>query len=188
MPPASRCWTGPAGGWAGCSGCCTSRSRSPCSSRSLRACTRAWPRTGTVDPPPRPWSRPGWVASTTAARPPSSPSPPTSPTASPSASCSGPADMRPIQDYGLLGDTRTAALAGPDGSIDWLCLPHFDGDPVFARLVAGPNGGHFTVGPAGHAEMTARSYRPGSTTLETAWQAGSGRLVLTEGMVSQVGG
>src|SRR5688500_1723639 len=63
MPPASRCWTGPPGGWAGCSGCSMSWSPSPCSSLSLRACTRAWRRTGPVDRRPRCWSRPGWVAS-----------------------------------------------------------------------------------------------------------------------------
>ena len=51
-----------------------------------------------------------------------------------------------IGDLGLIGDTRTAALVDTRGSVVWLCLPHFDGEPVFAALVAGERGGLFLVG------------------------------------------
>lgn len=91
----------------------------------------------------------------------------------------------PLERYGLLGDTRTAALVDDRGSLDWLCLPHFDGEPVFARLVAGEDGGHFRVGPADPAQVVHRRYRPGTATLETTWQVGPARLTLTEGMVSE---
>jgi GH15 family glucan-1,4-alpha-glucosidase len=90
----------------------------------------------------------------------------------------------PIADYALLGDTRTAALVDAQGSLDWLCLPYFDGEPVFARLLAGEEGGRFVVGPAAAAPVVSRRYRPGSTVLETEWQVGSARLRLTEGMVA----
>src|SRR5215218_4736318 len=95
---------------------------------------------------------------------------------------------RRIEDYGLLGDTRTAALVAPDGAIDWLCVPCFDGQPVFGRLVGGPAAGTFGMGPAGAATVTARRYRPHTATLETAWDTPGGRLTLTEGMVADVTG
>jgi GH15 family glucan-1,4-alpha-glucosidase len=95
---------------------------------------------------------------------------------------------RRIEDYGLLGDTRTAALVASDGAIDWLCIPCFDGQPVFGRLVGGPAAGTFRMGPAGAATVVTRRYRPDSATLETTWHTAGGRLTLTEGMIADVTG
>ncbi|MGW9197627.1 glycoside hydrolase family 15 protein [Micromonospora chersina] len=94
----------------------------------------------------------------------------------------------PISDYGLLGDTRTAALVAADGGIDWLCVPRFDGEPLFGRLVGGPEAGTFRVGPAQPGPVVDRRYRHHTATLETTWAAGGGRLTLTEGMVTEVTG
>jgi GH15 family glucan-1,4-alpha-glucosidase len=94
----------------------------------------------------------------------------------------------PIGDYGLLSDTRTAALVSPDGAIDWFCVPRFDGEPVFGRLVGGPAAGTFRLGPNGPAPVLQRRYRRHTATLETTWQVGAGRLTLTEGMVAEVAG
>jgi GH15 family glucan-1,4-alpha-glucosidase len=94
----------------------------------------------------------------------------------------------PIGDYALLGDTRTAALVAGDGSIDWLCVPRFDGEPVFGRLVGGPEAGTFRVGPGEPARILERRYLRHSATLETTWEVGQGRLTLTEAMVAEVSG
>jgi GH15 family glucan-1,4-alpha-glucosidase len=94
----------------------------------------------------------------------------------------------PIGGYGLVGDTRTAALIGADGAIDWLCAPRFDGDPVFGRLVGGPAGGTFRVGPTLRHAPAARCYRRHTATLETHWDVGGARLTLTDGMVAEVAG
>lgn len=94
----------------------------------------------------------------------------------------------PIADYGLLGDTRTAALVSVDGSVDWLCAPAFDGEPLFGALLGGPEAGSFLAGPAGPAAVISRSYRHSTATLETVWAVGAGRLTLTEAMIAEVAG
>jgi GH15 family glucan-1,4-alpha-glucosidase len=105
------------------------------------------------------------------------------------ASTRSPADgLPPIGDYGLIGDTRTAALVSADGAIDWLCVPRFDGDPLFGRLVGGPEAGTFRLGPAGRSRSTRRRYHPASATLETTWDTTTGRLILAEGMVAEITG
>jgi GH15 family glucan-1,4-alpha-glucosidase len=90
-----------------------------------------------------------------------------------------------ISDYALIGDTRTAALCSTEGSIDWLCLPRFDSEPVFGRLVAAEAGGSFSITAVGSASV-ARRYREGSAVLETTWRTDSGVLTLTDGMVLDV--
>ncbi|MEU4678548.1 glycoside hydrolase family 15 protein [Micromonospora sp. NPDC023737] len=99
-----------------------------------------------------------------------------------------PRSPTPISDYGLLGDTRTAALVAGDGAIDWLCVPRFDGEPLFGRLVGGPDAGTYRVGPARPATIVKRHYRRHSATLETTWAVGSSRLTLTEAMIAEVSG
>ena len=52
-----------------------------------------------------------------------------------------------IEDYGLIGDTRTAALVGRNGSIDWLCLPQFDSGACFAALLGESRHGRWQIAP-----------------------------------------
>lgn len=81
----------------------------------------------------------------------------------------------PLTKYGMIGDTRTAALCSPSGSIDWLCLPRFDGEPVFGRLVGGENSGHFALRPLKPASVVRRRYRLDSAVLETTWATESSK-------------
>jgi GH15 family glucan-1,4-alpha-glucosidase len=90
----------------------------------------------------------------------------------------------PLREYGLIGDTRTAALSSGAGSIDWMCWPRFDAEPVFGRLIDAGRGGCFEMTLRG-VTHTRRRYRDRSAVLETAWETGSGRAILIEAMATR---
>jgi GH15 family glucan-1,4-alpha-glucosidase len=92
-----------------------------------------------------------------------------------------------IRDYGLIGDTRTAALVDPDGAINWMCVPRFDGQPIFGRLIGGERAGVFRVGPSQKARVVNRQYRAHTATVETTWEVDASRLTLADGMIAELG-
>src|SRR3954467_15605833 len=89
--------------------------------------------------------------------------------------------FQPIAAYGLLADCTSAALVDRDGSIDWLCMPHYDSPAVFARILD-PDAGHWSITPAG-ASTSERRYRPGTLVVETTFATPTGRVRLTDAMV-----
>ena len=89
-----------------------------------------------------------------------------------------------IEDYAVIGDCRTAALVGRDGSIDWLCVPRFDSGACFAALLGNEENGRWRVAPGEGVEIreVRRRYRPNSLVLETEFVTGSGVLRVTDAM------
>src|SRR5207253_743484 len=85
--------------------------------------------------------------------------------------------FRPIADYGLLADCTSCALAARAGSLDWLCLPHYDSPAGFARILD-PEAGHWSSTPVGPS-TSARRYLQGTLVVETTFTTptGSARLV-----------
>jgi GH15 family glucan-1,4-alpha-glucosidase len=72
-----------------------------------------------------------------------------------------------IADHGLIGDLRTAALVGTDGTIDWFCAPRFDSPSVFASILDRENGGAWKIAPNGDSVRTQQFYFPESAVLAT---------------------
>src|SRR5829696_4005979 len=96
------------------------------------------------------------------------------------AAAGGAGAFTPIADYGLLADCNSSALVDRAGSIDWLCLPRYDSDAVFARLLD-PEAGHWSIRPAGSSTATRR-YLPGTLVIETVFTTDAGQVRLTDAM------
>ncbi|MGZ4115188.1 MAG: trehalase-like domain-containing protein, partial [Actinomycetota bacterium] len=94
-------------------------------------------------------------------------------------------EFLPLERYALIGDAGTAALVSDDGSIDWLCLPRFDSDPVFARVLD-PGAGHFSLRPSVPFTLS-RSYVPGTAVVTTTYTTASGRAAVDDFFVAQEG-
>src|SRR6201996_6985818 len=91
----------------------------------------------------------------------------------------------PIEDYAVIGDLHTAAIVGHNGSIDWLCLPHFDSPACFANLLGDGSNGFWQLAPAGGDEAVVsrrRQYREDSLVLETELDTASGTVRITDCM------
>jgi GH15 family glucan-1,4-alpha-glucosidase len=88
----------------------------------------------------------------------------------------------PIEDYALIGDCRTAALVGRDGSMDWLCLPRFDAGACFAALLGDAQHGCWLIAPTREVSRVRRRYRDGTLVLETEFETREGVIRVTDCM------
>ena len=52
-----------------------------------------------------------------------------------------------IENHGVVGDLHTVALVAMDGSIDFMCFPHFNSPSIFAALLDRERGGFFKLAP-----------------------------------------
>jgi alpha,alpha-trehalase len=87
----------------------------------------------------------------------------------------------PIAEYGFLSDCHTGALVSADGSIEWMCLPHFDSPSVFGAILD-RGAGSFRFGPYGVYVPAGRRYIPGTNLIETTWGTPQGWLCVVEGL------
>ena len=75
-----------------------------------------------------------------------------------------PGGYLPIEEHGIVGDLRTVALVGTDGTVDWYCPSRFDAPSLFGALLDARKGGYFSLWcrgtpaaeaavPAGHQHL-----------------------------------
>jgi len=74
---------------------------------------------------------------------------------------------QPIENYGIIGNMRTAALVGMNGSIDWYCSPHFDSASVFGAILDDEKGGRFKIAPVAEQLKSRQFYWPSTNILVT---------------------
>lgn len=86
-----------------------------------------------------------------------------------------------IKDYGIIGDTNTAALVGKNGSIDWCCLPRFDSPAVFARILDQEKGGCFQLEPT-EEYVSRQEYIASTNILKTIFKTKDGIVELIDFM------
>ncbi len=94
--------------------------------------------------------------------------------------------MTPIENYALIGDMRTAALVGLDGSIDWLCLPRFDSPACLAALVGSEENGRWRLAPEGSFK-SRRRYVEDTLVLQTVFETKGGAVEITDCMLLESG-
>ncbi|HUS29192.1 MAG TPA: glycoside hydrolase family 15 protein [Kofleriaceae bacterium] len=85
-----------------------------------------------------------------------------------------------VDDYGIIGDGRSAALVGRDGCIDWLCWPRFDSPPIFGALLDS-RAGFWSIAPVEPGRVSRR-YVERTNVLETRFDTATGSVVLTDSM------
>jgi GH15 family glucan-1,4-alpha-glucosidase len=87
----------------------------------------------------------------------------------------------PIDDYGIIGNMRSAALVGLNGSIDWFCFPHFDSPSIFAKILDHRKGGYFSIRPLTEYK-TKQFYWPETNVLITRYLTDEGIVEVSDFM------
>jgi GH15 family glucan-1,4-alpha-glucosidase len=90
--------------------------------------------------------------------------------------------FQPIENYGVIGNMRSIALVGMNGSIDFLCYPQFDSPTVFGALLDDEKGGRLQIEPRLTNARIRQQYLPDTNILLTRFLAEEGVAELTDYM------
>jgi GH15 family glucan-1,4-alpha-glucosidase len=90
-----------------------------------------------------------------------------------------------IEDYAIIGDTRTVGLVDRSGSIDWWCAPRIDSGAAFAALLGTKDNGRWLMAPKDEVTAVSRRYEPETLVLETVFETSTGRVAVMDFMPPQ---
>src|SRR4029077_19552181 len=89
---------------------------------------------------------------------------------------------QPISDYGVIGNLRTTALVGMNGSIDWYCSPNFDSPSIFGAILDDSKGGGFQIYPVAEHVPHKQFYWPSTNILVTRFSLEDGIVEIQDFM------
>lgn len=78
---------------------------------------------------------------------------------------------QPIENYGIIGNMRTTALVGRNGSIDWYCFPKHDSPSVFGAILDDQKGGYFKIAADLEDGVRKQFYWPDTNVLVTRFSS-----------------
>src|SRR5215467_8572269 len=87
-----------------------------------------------------------------------------------------------IENHGIVGNLRTAALIGLDGAVNFLCWPRFDSPSIFASLLDDERGGSFELTPALDNARHRQLYLPDTNVLLTRFLSSDGFAEISDFM------
>jgi GH15 family glucan-1,4-alpha-glucosidase len=91
----------------------------------------------------------------------------------------------PVGDYALISDCRCAALVSRLGSIDWCCMPRFDSEPCFGRLLDWKRAGYCRIAPVESGYESVRRYLEDTMILCTEFRTATGNLQVFDLLVTE---
>ena len=93
-----------------------------------------------------------------------------------------------IENHGVIGNMRSAAVIAVDGTIDFFCYPSFDSPTIFASLLDAEKGGSFRIDPQIQDVRYKQMYLPDTNILVSRYLSGSGVAEVTDFMPVAVDG
>src|ERR1700760_1906297 len=93
----------------------------------------------------------------------------------------------PIEEHGIVGDLRTVALIGIDGTVDWYCPSLLAAPSLFGALLDKRRGGYFSLTARTSYAKPKQLYLPDTNILLTRFQGKAAVGEVIDFMVPETG-